>query len=93
MTGPDPRRLHGQADLRSRPDFAELLHALCRQADGDVHLDLSEMDFVDAWGATAMIDAAAALGGGLLVLHNPPASLRRLLDVLGEHPCLRLDPE
>lgn len=93
MTAPDPRRLPGPADLRTRPDFAELLRALCRQADGDVHLDLSEMDFVDAWGAAALVEAAATLGGGLLVLHNPPPSLRRLLDVLGEHACLRLEPE
>jgi anti-anti-sigma regulatory factor len=92
VTGPDRRRLHGPADLRNRPDFAELLRALCRQAAGDVHLDLSEMDFVDAWAAAALVEAAAGLSGGDLVLHNPPPSLRRLLEVMGERPGLRLEP-
>ncbi|MGW5054389.1 STAS domain-containing protein [Actinokineospora sp. NPDC004072] len=92
MSRPDPPRLHGDADLRNRPDFAELLRALCRQASGDVHLDLSEMVFVDVWGAVAMVEAAATLAGGELVLHNPPPALRRLLQLLGKHPNLRLDP-
>lgn len=92
MTAPDPRRLSGPADLRNRPDFAELLRTLCRQAAGDVHLDLSEMDFVDVWAAAALVEAASALAGGELVLHNPPAALRRLLEVLGTQPGLRLDP-
>ncbi|GGS31786.1 MULTISPECIES: STAS domain-containing protein [Actinokineospora] len=92
MTHADPPRLQGDADLRNRPDFAELLRALCRQAVGDVHLDLSEMDFVDVWGAVALVEAAGALSGGDLVLHNPPAALRRLLDLLGAHPGLRLEP-
>ena len=92
MTEPDHQRLRGPADLRNRPDFAELLRALCRQAAGDVHLDLSEMDFVDVWGAAALVEAAAGLAGGELVLHNPPPSLRRLLEVMGGPPGLRLEP-
>ncbi|GAA4296545.1 STAS domain-containing protein [Actinokineospora soli] len=91
MTEPRPR-LTGPADLRNRIDFSELLHALCRQAVGDVHLDLSEMDFVDAWSARALVEAAGSLAAGELVLHNPPAALRRLLGFLGEQPRLRLDP-
>ena len=92
VTEPQRPRLTGPADLRTRIDFAELLRALCRQAVGDVHLDLSEMDFVDAWSATALIEAASGLVDGQLVLHNPPAALRRLLGFLGTQPRLRLEP-
>lgn len=90
-----PPRLTGHADLRTRPDFAELLHALCAQATGDVHLDLAELDFVDVSGAMTLLSAAHALGEGHLVLHNPPASLRRVLHLLGPSVAeagVRLDP-
>jgi anti-anti-sigma regulatory factor len=91
VTDARPPRLRGPADLRTRPDFAELLRALCRNAGGDVHLDLSEMDFVDVWAVSALVEAAGALEAGTLVLHNPPPALRRLLEVLGAG-ALRLEP-
>ncbi|WP_035307247.1 STAS domain-containing protein [Actinokineospora inagensis] len=79
-----PARLSGQADLRTRPDFEQLLVALCRQATGDVHLDLAELDFIDVSGVITLLRAADTLPeSSRLVLRNPPASMRRILELLG----------
>ncbi|GLZ37363.1 STAS domain-containing protein [Actinokineospora sp. NBRC 105648] len=81
---PRQGRLTGHADLRTRPDFEQLLLALCRQAGGDVHLDLAELDFIDVSGVITLLRAAATLPGeSNLVLRNPPASMRRILELLG----------
>ncbi|MCP2268513.1 STAS domain-containing protein [Actinokineospora diospyrosa] len=77
-------RLSGHADLRSRPDFEQLLVALCRQATGDVHLDLAELDFIDVSGVITLLRVADTLpGSSRLVLRNPPESMRRILELLG----------
>ncbi|MBM7775155.1 anti-anti-sigma regulatory factor [Actinokineospora baliensis] len=79
-----PARLSGHADLRSRPDFEQLLVALCRQATGDVHLDLAELDFIDVSGVITLLRVADTLPGpSRLILRNPPASMRRILQLLG----------
>ncbi|PPK70977.1 STAS domain-containing protein [Actinokineospora auranticolor] len=77
-------RFTGPADLRTRPDFEQLLLALCRQASGDVHLDLAELDFIDVSGVITLLRAAGTLpGDSRLVLRNPPASLHRIVELLG----------
>ncbi|RLK59164.1 STAS domain-containing protein [Actinokineospora cianjurensis] len=81
---PRQGRLTGHADLRTRPDFEQLLVALCTQATGDVHLDLAELDFIDVSGVITLLRAAGTLPGqSRLVLRNPPESMRRILDLLG----------
>ncbi len=77
-------RLPGHADLSTRPDFEALLHVLCAHATGDVHLDLASLDFIDVSGVIALLNAAATLPAGChLVLDNAPASMHRILEVLG----------
>ncbi|SDI77575.1 STAS domain-containing protein [Actinokineospora alba] len=77
-------RVSGHADLSTRPDFEEFLLALCRQAEGDVHLDFAELDFIDISGVITVVRAAGSLDEGrFLVLHNPPPSMRRILELLG----------
>ncbi|CRK57334.1 Anti-sigma F factor antagonist (spoIIAA-2); Anti-sigma B factor antagonist RsbV [Alloactinosynnema sp. L-07] len=77
-------RISGHADLTNRPDFEEFLVALCRQAEGDVHLDLAELDFIDISGVITLVRVAGSLTDGRhLVLHNPPPAMRRILDLLG----------
>lgn len=81
---PQGARVSGHADLSTRPDFEEFLRVLCRQAEGDVHLDFAELDFIDISGVITVVRAAASLGDGRhLVLHNPPPSMRRILELLG----------
>lgn len=63
----------------------QLLLALCRRSAGDVHLDLAELDSIDASGLIALLRGAATMcGDRYLVLHNAPISLRPMLDVVGE---------
>ncbi|MGQ0841217.1 STAS domain-containing protein [Actinokineospora sp.] len=79
-----PARLTGHADLSTRPDFEQLLVALCSQAGGDVHLDMAELDFIDVSGVIILLRAASTLPDDRrLVLHNPPQAMRRILDLLG----------
>lgn len=63
----------------------ELLFTLCRRSTGDVHLDLAELDSIDILSVIALLRGAAVMcGGRKLVLHNAPASLRPMLDVVDD---------
>jgi hypothetical protein len=63
----------------------QLLFALCRGSTGDVHLDLAELDSLDMAAVITLLRGAAKLCDGRhLVLHNPPSSLRPILEVVGE---------
>lgn len=75
-------RLIGEVDLSTWAVLeAELTPVL--ESGEDVHLELTELRFIDARGATILAMAAQRLDGARrLVLHNPPVVLTRLLDVL-----------
>ena len=63
----------------------QLLLALCRRSNGDVHLDLAELDSVDVLSVIALLRGAASMcEGQYLVLHNPPSSVRTILETVGE---------
>lgn len=65
--------------------FEQLLLALCRRSRGDVHLDLAELETVDITALIALLRGAATLECGChLVLHNPPSSLRPILERVTE---------
>jgi len=75
-------RLIGDVDLSSWP---LLEAAMCPfiAARGDVHLELAQLRFVDAHGASILARTAQQLGEGRrMVLHHPPRVLNRLLDLL-----------
>jgi len=76
---PDGLCLAGVVDLSTREALVRGLAGLpC--SDGDVHLHLDDVTFVDAGGVKAFIDLAVRLGPGRTVLlHAPPEGLRRLL--------------
>lgn len=72
-------RLVGEVDLATAPVLAGALDELVR-GDGDVHLDLAQLRFVDVSGASVVVAAAAELGAGRkLVLHRPPVALSQIL--------------
>ena len=87
-------RLAGEVDLATRALFVRELDA---QLDGtdDVHLELSDLSFIDVGGGTALATRALALRNGRrLVLHHPPPMLRRILDVLwGELDAIEVEPK
>jgi hypothetical protein len=62
-----------------------LLFTLCQRSTGDVHLDLAELDSIDVLSLIALLRGAEGLcDGRKLVLHNAPATLRPMLDVVRE---------
>jgi len=84
-------RVAGEADLGSSPALAA---ALAEAVDGDVHVDLTRLRFMDL-SATRVL---AEFGGSLersrkLVIHGPSPSVRRVIDILGPYlACAELSP-
>lgn len=73
--------LVGEVDLSTRDDFARALASLVAR-DADVHLEMARLAFSDVAAAAALVTAAQGLPQGRrLVLHHPPATLRRTLDL------------
>jgi anti-anti-sigma factor len=76
-TSPAVVRLHGELDLAGAP---RLLSALAH-LDGDVDLDCSGVDFIDAAGLGAFVTAhqqCAARGAQLVVVDPSPVVVRLL---------------
>lgn len=72
--------LIGEIDITNRAALADSLASLV-DAGGDIHVDISELAFIDADAAELLIDTAADLrpAGRALVLDGPRHGLRRLL--------------
>jgi anti-anti-sigma regulatory factor len=74
-------RLVGEVDLASWDVLETALQRL--PAGGDVHLELGQLDFIDAHGASILARTAQRLEPERrLVLHDPPPLLQRLLGLL-----------
>ena len=82
----------GRLDLTSAEQARRVLRDAQRAA-GQVICDLAEVSFVDVSGLHVLLDSAdrARLQGARLSVIHHPASLRRLLEVLG--PQARLGPD
>lgn len=79
MTGRAGARLVGEVDLATAPVLQAALDGLLN-GDGDVHLDLAELRFVDISGVAVLVAAAARLAPDRsLVLHDPPPALGRIM--------------
>lgn len=74
-------RLHGELDMATADDLSQLLKAAvleCRP----VVLDFSEVSFMDSSGLRALLEAAGQTNdGGSVVVLNPSAQVRRVLDI------------
>ncbi|GAA2445951.1 MEDS domain-containing protein [Streptomyces macrosporus] len=76
-------RLRGGADADTRVVLRGALAALARLPGPVVHLDLSGTDFTDTAAVAALAAAAGAerARGRRLILHHPPHSLRRVVEL------------
>jgi anti-anti-sigma factor len=53
-------------------------------AEGDVHLDVTQLRFIDVSGIRAIVSAAENLGEGRrILLHGLPAQLARVVSIVG----------
>jgi anti-anti-sigma factor len=81
-------RLVGELDMGSARDLTDALTAL--SGDGDVRLELSELEFIDSSGLHAIAQYAGSLDGGgeHLILANPSAMTARVFEIaeFAKHP-------
>ena len=85
LESPSARSLHaaGVIDAHTADDLSDRLDEL--GTDGNVHLDLSEVDFIDSSGLRALVNAHQALDGAgqQLQLSGISAAVDRLLQITG----------
>ncbi|MCX4775646.1 STAS domain-containing protein [Streptomyces sp. NBC_01264] len=85
-------RLSGSCDLDSRQCLSAALGVVTAIPGPVVHLDLSAVIFLDAAAVAALVRASAALGGQgrRLLLHDPPYSLRKVVEMFPDE-CAALE--
>ncbi|MFI0508555.1 ABC-type transporter Mla MlaB component [Streptomyces canus] len=72
----------GEVGLLTRPAWEQTLCELARSDEETCHLELSAVTFVDVAGVSALARTAQDLPQGRrIVLEEPPATLRRVLDL------------
>ncbi|MEU0009257.1 STAS domain-containing protein [Streptomyces sp. NPDC006314] len=72
----------GEISLVTRPAWEQTLHQLALSDEEACHLELSAVTFIDVAGVSALAAAAQGLAEGRrIVLEEPPAALRRVLDL------------
>ncbi|OEJ30476.1 STAS domain-containing protein [Streptomyces subrutilus] len=73
--------LSGSCDLDTRPILCAALGVVTRIPGPVVHLDLSEVAFLDTGAVAALLQAATTVTGQgrRLLLHHPPYSLRKIV--------------
>ncbi|MCC3763490.1 STAS domain-containing protein [Glycomyces sp. TRM65418] len=81
--GPLPvLHVSGTVDLNSHKAWGRLL----RQAtvgDGELHLDLAQLAFIDMRGVSILVNVAGELpSGARIVVHGSPPHMRRMMEVL-----------
>jgi anti-anti-sigma factor len=94
----EPRglRVAGAVDLTTSGALASTLRLAANWPSPDLHIDLSELEFIDVAGVRTIVRAAATLGSGRqLVVERLAPALRRVFELAGwDHaPGLRLAEE
>lgn len=82
---PSGLRFIGAIDAFNVSRVEEILaDALNGESDYDVHMDLSEMEFVDVSGIRAFVAAAEKTDGHhRMILHGLPPLMSKVMDVVG----------
>ncbi|MFF0306974.1 STAS domain-containing protein [Streptosporangium sp. NPDC004379] len=86
LTAPIRLKVSGEIDRTTREPWADALGGLTLGGD-DMHLDLSELTFIDVRGVWLLTEAARSLPSGKKVyLHHSPYCLRSVLTLIGPDP-------
>ncbi|WP_330294290.1 STAS domain-containing protein [Streptomyces sp. NBC_00503] len=85
-------RLSGSCDLDSRQALRDALGVVTGIPGPVVHLDLSAVVFLDPAAVAALLKAASELNGQgrRLLLHDPPYSLRKVVEMFPDE-CAALE--
>ena len=80
---PDGLRFAGEIDSSNAHAITQSLAARA-PAEGDVHLDVTSLIFIDISGIRAIVSAAENLGDGRrILLHGLPAQLAHVMSIVG----------
>jgi anti-sigma B factor antagonist len=80
---PNRYRVSGELDMDSAPRLEEALAPLIEASEHFV-LDLGELTFIDSSGLHALVKLSTRMNGSApLTLGNVPASVQRILDIVG----------
>jgi anti-anti-sigma factor len=83
ISSPNGLILAGAIDHVNVDAVAQTL-AAAMDGGGDVHIDLSRLEFCDVSGIRALVSIAETLNGrGRLLLHGLPEGLRNVMTVIG----------
>jgi anti-anti-sigma factor len=75
--------LVGELDLATASVLMDTFSPVAAE-DGDLHLDLTDLTFIDSSGIRGLLLLAEAMGGrGRLILTGPTDSVRRTLTLVG----------
>ncbi|MGV9245779.1 STAS domain-containing protein [Streptomyces sp. NPDC003710] len=75
-------RVVGEVTLDTRRAWQEALGRLAQHGGTPLHLELSEVAFIDVAGVTDLVTAVRSLPEGQrLVVHRPPPQMARVLDI------------
>ena len=84
--------LEGELDLAAAPRLTEALLDFA-SSEGEVHLDLTEVSFLDSSGLRVILALARSRGDtGSVVLLDPSAAIVRIFEIMGidEHPGIEI---
>jgi anti-anti-sigma factor len=89
-----PVRLEGRLDVHTVADVRRVLHAAVDHGVGDLVVDLSGLELVDATGLGMLVAThrRAVRAGRRLVLRGVPERVQRLLVVTRLHRVLHVEP-
>ncbi|WP_030708848.1 STAS domain-containing protein [Streptomyces sp. NRRL F-2580] len=92
LSGRPGARLSGSCDLDTRQALSAALGVVTGIPGPVVHLDLSAVAFLDTAAVAALVQASAALKGQgrRLLLHDPPYSLRKVVEMFPDE-CAALE--
>ena len=84
-TDPATLQITGEVDLANHDLLAQAFHQAIATGLDDLHLDLSELDFIDVAGLTLCADAARRLStqARRLVMLDPSPGTRKILHLIG----------
>jgi len=83
LTGRPGLHLAGEVDLATREAFRVALDDVLCDPSTDLHLEMSDLEFIDVGGVQLILQTARRLKSGRrMVLHRPPRSFRLVFDLL-----------
>lgn len=83
-------RLSGEVDITNHHQLRSALAALPADGLTTLHLDVSRLFFIDVAGTNELLALVRSQPCLRLILHNPPASLRRIVTLLWTGPNIEI---